>query len=288
MQASQDGIRRFYAVSSKGWTEPGGFVISSLRVPGEPDWDTTTRSGYIGAKVNPGKVAYAEPYIAPNTGDLTTGLSTIITDMETRELGIIPGNGSIAFLPELTAGYASVPDQETYFFNKQGLFIIPSDEDAGLQKDFFTEFGLEAYRDPVIGLNAVSNTFSLLDKVNFIYGVFVPGPDWILLTKVPQGLIFGETNRIIFIIIALALGLVLGLSLISIILIRGFARPLQPVEALSGHIFQGDFSGTAPEYPIRETGLLAEGFNAIHANIGTLVNHMVRSFERPIFFEVRK
>jgi HAMP domain-containing protein len=279
MQQSQEGVSQFYATSTQRWIEPGGFVISSLRSPADPAWDNTTRSWYIGAKANPGKIAYAEPYIAANTGDLTTALSTIITDIQGRELGIIAGNVSIAFLTDLVQGYTSLPEQKLYFLNKQGLFITHADQDAVLKKDFFTESGLEVYRDRILGLNAASDTVSVLDQDNFIYGVFVPGPECLLLTKVPQSVIFAETNRITFILIVLAGGLVLGMSGISIILTRTLVRPLQELEAFSVHVSQGDFSGTVPEYPIKETGLLAEGFNTINANISTLVNHIISSFK---------
>ncbi|MDR2798182.1 MAG: methyl-accepting chemotaxis protein, partial [Treponema sp.] len=191
----------------------------------------------------------------------------------------IPGNVSIAFLTELINGYTSLPEQETYFLNKQGLFITHSDQEGVLNKDFFTEFGLEVYRDQILRLNAASNIFSVLDQDNFIYGVFIPGPDWILLTKVPQRVIFGETNRITLILIAIALGLVLVLSFISIILTRGLVRPLQELEGFSINLSQGDFSGTVHEYQIKETGLLTEAFTTINANISSLVNHIIGSFE---------
>jgi methyl-accepting chemotaxis protein len=279
IQQSQDGVSQLYATSIQRWIEPGGFVISSLRVPADPNWDNTTRSWFVGAKANPGKIAYAEPYIAANTGDLTTALSTVITDIQGRELGIIAGNVSIAFLTDLIKSYTPLPKQETYFLNNQGLFITHADQEAVLKKDFFTEFGLEVYRDQVLRLSAASDAFAVLDQDNFIYGVFVPGPDWILLTKVPQPVIFAETNRITFTLIALALGLVLVVSFISIILTRSLVRPLQELEAFSGNVSQGDFSGTVPEYQIKETGLLSEGFNAINANISALVNHIIGSFE---------
>ena len=97
MQQSQEGVSQLYATSTQRWTEPGGFVSSSLRTPADPHWDTTTRSWYIGAKAKSEKIAYAEPYIAANTGDLPT----VITDIQGRELGIIAGNVSIAFLTDL-------------------------------------------------------------------------------------------------------------------------------------------------------------------------------------------
>ncbi|MDR2632325.1 MAG: methyl-accepting chemotaxis protein [Treponema sp.] len=279
MQQSQEGVSQIYATSSKRWTEPGGFVISSLKAPADPYWDNTTRNWYIGAKANPGKVAYAEPYIAANTGDLTTALSTIITDTQGRELGVIAGNVSIAFLTELLKDYTSLSEQETYFLNQQGLFITHLDQAAVLKKDFFTEFGMEAYRNQILKLNAISNTFAVLDQDNFIYGVFIAGPNWILLTTIPRSVIFAETDRITFILIAIVLGLVVVVSIISIILTRSLVGPLQELEAFSLTLSQGDFSGTLPEYKTKETGLLAEGFNTINANISALVNRIIGSFE---------
>ncbi|MDR2808911.1 MAG: methyl-accepting chemotaxis protein [Spirochaetaceae bacterium] len=280
MQQSQEGVNDLYASSIQRWIEPGGFSIISTRVPADPNWDNTTRDWYLGAKANPGKIAYAAPYIASNTGILSTALSTVITDIQGRNLGVMGGHISIAFLNDLIQNSTPLSSyQETYFLNKQGLFITHSDQEAVLKKDFFTESGLEIYRNQITRLETGSDTISVLDQNYFIYSVFIAGPNWILLTKIPRSVIFAETNRITFILITLALSLVLVMSFISIILTRSLVRPLQELEAFSINLSQGDFSGTVPEYQIKETGLLAEGFNTINANISSLVKHIIGSFQ---------
>ncbi|MDR1302394.1 MAG: methyl-accepting chemotaxis protein, partial [Treponema sp.] len=279
IQGSQTGVWLLYATSSKKWTEPGGYAIFSDRTPRAETWDNTTRNWYISARTTPGKIAYADPYIAQNSGQLTTTLSTIITDAQGKELGVIAGDVSIGFLTGLLKGKGDLTEQETYILDKQGLFITHPDQKAVLQKDFFIESGLARYRNQILGLQAGSQPFSLLDEHNFIYGVFIPGPDWLLVTTIPRSIISQETDRITFLLIGLAVGLVVVVSLISVIFTRGLVRPLQELELFSRALSQGDFSGTVPEYRTKEAGQLAEGFNTINTKISVLVKRIIGSFE---------
>ncbi|MDR1867894.1 MAG: methyl-accepting chemotaxis protein [Treponema sp.] len=279
IQSAQDEVWLLYATSYTKWTEPGGYAIFSDRASRAPSWDNTTRNWYVGAQARPGEIAYAEPYIAQNSGQLTTALSITITDTQNRDLGIIAGNVSITFLTDLLQSYIALPNQETYFLSNQGIFMTNPDQEAVLNKDFFSESGLESYRDPVLGLDADTSAFSAMEADVFIYAVFIPGPEWLLVTTIPRSVIFRETNQITFMLIALILVFLVAVSLISISLTRRLIRPLQELERFSGTIAQGDFSGIVPDYQTKETALLSAGFNAINANISGLVKNIVSSFE---------
>jgi methyl-accepting chemotaxis protein len=279
IQGSQTEVWLLYATSSKKWTEPGGYAVFSDRALRPESWDNTTRNWYTSARANPGKIAYADPYIAQNSGQLTTTLSTIITDTQGKELGVIAGDVSIGFLTGLLKAEGDLTKQETYILDERGLFITHPNQEAVLQKDFFIESGLESYRNQILGLQAFSQPFSLLDEHNFIYGVFIPGPEWLLVTTIPRAVIFQETNRITFLLIGLAVGLVVVVSLVSVIFTRGLVRPLQELEVFSRDLSQGDFSGTVPEYRTKEAGQLAEGFNTINIKMSVLVERIKGSFE---------
>ncbi|MDR1867893.1 MAG: methyl-accepting chemotaxis protein [Treponema sp.] len=279
IQSAQDEVWLLYATSYMKWTEPGGYAIFSDRASRDPSWDNTSRNWYKSAEARPGEITYAEPYIAQNSRQLTTALSTTITDTQGRDLGVISGNVSIAFLTDLLQTYTALPKQETYFLSNQGIFMTNPDQEAVLNKDFFRESGLESYRNSVLGLDADTPTFSAINAEAFIYAVFIPGPEWLLVTTIPRSVIFRETNRITFMLIALVLVFLIVVSLISIGITRKLIHPLQELERFSGTIAQGDFSGIVPDYQTKETALLSAGFNAINANISGLVKNIVASFE---------
>ncbi|MDR1031319.1 MAG: cache domain-containing protein, partial [Treponema sp.] len=128
--AVQSEIWHIYGTNNLVWNQPGGYVVYGNGSIPSADWDNTTRNWFIGAKENPGKVAYADPYIADSNGKLTTAISTNVYDEQGQDVGVVSGNVSIDFLNELLRESAFVPGQNTYFLNQEGLFITHQDIDA--------------------------------------------------------------------------------------------------------------------------------------------------------------
>ncbi|MDR1302980.1 MAG: hypothetical protein LBK43_11020, partial [Treponema sp.] len=128
--AVQSDIWHIYATNNVVWNQPGGYVVYGNGGMPNDEWDNTTRNWFIGAKENPGKVAYADPYIAESNGKLTTAISTNVYDEQGQDVGVVSGNVSIDFLNELLRESAFVPGQNTYFLNKEGLFMTHQDTEA--------------------------------------------------------------------------------------------------------------------------------------------------------------
>jgi methyl-accepting chemotaxis protein len=272
---AQSDVWLLYSTSNLVWNEPGGYAIFSDGMLRAQNWNNTQRSWFTGAKANSGKMVYANPYIAANSGLLTTTISTNVYSEFGEDMGVVAGDVSISFLHEMLNQSSSLPKQETYFINKQALFVTNPDVDAVLKKDFFTESGLEHYRNRVLSASSFSN----VDSAIFIYSVVIPDVDWILVSTIPVSVIFAEANRLLVMLISVSLGLLVLATLISIILTQRMMRPLQDLETFSAELAQGDFSGTTPDYGIAEAARLSEGFNMISENISGLVKNIMVSFQ---------
>jgi methyl-accepting chemotaxis protein len=273
---AQSDFWLFYGSNNIAWNKPGGFAVYyDGRTPAE-GWDNTQRAWFIGAKQHPGTVVLADPYKAASTGEFTSTVSTNVYDAQGRDLGVIAADVSISFLDELLRTSAVIPGEETFFINKEGFFVTHSDSDAVLQKDFFKEFGLEPYRNELLG----EASFSALDAQYFIVSTQIPQANWVLATVIPRDVIFADVRRLMsrmIIISILLLFLTTGLSLASTYTL---VRPLRSLTAYSAVLAQGNFSGIVPDYGTAEASGLSSGFNTINEHISGLIGNIIGSFER--------
>jgi methyl-accepting chemotaxis protein len=236
---SQSDVWLLYCTNNQVWNEPGGYAVFSDGELRAPTWNNTTRSWFTGAKANPGKIVYADPYIAANSGMLTIAVSTNVYDNTRRDVGVISGNISVNFLTAMLDSTTSLPEQQMFFLNKQGQFITNPDTAAVLTKDFFTESKLERYQDQVLS----SPSFSHIDQEVFIYSVVIPDVDWILISTIPTSEIFAETNTLLFKMILITLGLLLVATIISLLFTyKMLTIPMGEVIQVAGALAAMDFT----------------------------------------------
>jgi two-component system chemotaxis sensor kinase CheA len=199
-----------YCSNNQVWNQAGGYALFSTDYRPDADWDNTTRNWFTGAKKNAPNISFADPYVDVVTNKITTAISINVYNQAGEDVGIVSGNVSVGFLDAMLSENAVMPGQQTYFLNKQGLFITHSDADAVLVRDFFTESGLERYRDVVLS----SESYFNVDNEIFIYAVAIPEVDWILVSTIPASVVFAGTNQfminlvsvnMVLIILALAL-----------------------------------------------------------------------------------
>ncbi|MDR3334568.1 MAG: cache domain-containing protein, partial [Treponema sp.] len=150
IMATQTEVVLIYCSGNIPWYEPGGFAAFSTDWRPDTTWDNTIRTWFTGAKAKGGQISYAAPYVDAATGNLTTAISINIYDKQKQDRGVVSGNVSIGFLGDMLNERISTPEQHIYFLNKQGLFVTNPDSNAVLKKDFFTETGLDRYRDAVL------------------------------------------------------------------------------------------------------------------------------------------
>ncbi|MDR2394398.1 MAG: methyl-accepting chemotaxis protein [Treponema sp.] len=276
MQATLDNVLMIYCTNNLRWNSPGGYCASSTGWIPNQSWNNLERSWYQDAKKAQGKVAFTLPYIDAATGKLICAMARTVFDKDGRDLGVVSENVSIASLGSILKEHTSLPQQQTFLITQEGLFITHPDESAVMQKDCFTELGLERYRAAVLG----SPAFSTMDKEVFIASSLIPQANWILLSTIPAQSVFTDANRALTSIILIGGSLFIIAALVCLVCTRIIVKPLRYLKSYATIVAGGDFSGTVPNYTTAEAAGLAAGFNAINEHISALVKNIAASFER--------
>ncbi|MDR2537761.1 MAG: hypothetical protein LBC46_05600 [Treponema sp.] len=225
-EALRDLFKRITDLQTDAWhiygsgniprTQSGGYTVYSNGTEPSPTFDNTTRNWFLGAKAHPGKVAFAEPYIADSTGQLTTAVSTNVYDAAGNDVGVVSANVSIAFLSEMLDKSTKIQGEEIFFINKEGFYVTHPDEQAVLKQSFFSDFGLEQYQDAVLG----NETFTTIDTTYYLNSTRIPDAGWFLVTIVPTQAIYADTNRLITRIVLLNAALLIVAIAVAVFLLR--------------------------------------------------------------------
>ncbi|MDR1399780.1 MAG: hypothetical protein LBJ41_07660 [Treponema sp.] len=213
---AQTDAWHIYCSNNLRWTEPGGYVVYSNGTTPSPDFDNTARNWFTGAKAHPGEVAFAEPYIADSTGQLTTAVSTNVYDEAGNDVGVVSANISIAFLSEMLEQAINIPGAEAFFINKEGLYVTNSNQQTVFTRSLFSDFGLEQYQNDVLQ----NETFTIIDKTYYLHSARITHAGWFLVTIVPTKVIHADTNRLITQFVLLNIALVIIAILVAVFLLR--------------------------------------------------------------------
>jgi methyl-accepting chemotaxis protein len=276
MQATLDNVLMIYSTNNLRWNSPGGFCAASTGWIPKQAWNNLERSWYQDAKKAQGRVAFTRPYIDAATGKLIVAMARTVFDTDGGDLGVVSENVSIASLGSILKEHTTLPQQETFLITQKGLFITHPDEKAVMQKDLFTEQGLERYRAAVLG----SPAFSHMDKEVFIASFLIPQANWILLSIIPAQNIFSDTRKTLSSIIFIGSSLFIIAALVCLVCTRIMVKPLRYLKSYATVVAGGDFSGAVPDYTTAEAAGLAAGFNAINEHISSLIKNIAVSFER--------
>jgi two-component system chemotaxis sensor kinase CheA len=233
----QTDISMIYGSGNQVWNQPGGYMIYDNGAIPVDTYDNTQRSWFTNAKAHPHEVVFSETFISASTGRYIISASTNVYDALNQDVGVISGNIAIDMLEALMDKHSTLPEQHTYLLNKQGLFITYPDQESLLKKDFFTESKLEAYRTEVLS----SPSFFKIDKDTFIYSVFIPHVDWILVSTIPTSVIFTRVNRFMLELITTNGILVLIVLAMSLILIRLLQHEREENVAMKDNLKVGFF-----------------------------------------------
>ncbi|MDR0568519.1 MAG: methyl-accepting chemotaxis protein [Spirochaetaceae bacterium] len=248
---AQSDVWLLYCSNNSVWNEPGGYAVFSDGELRSADWNNTTRSWFTGAKANPGKVVFADPYIAANSGLLTVAVSTVVYDENRRDLGVISGNVSVDQLKNTLTGAAALPEESIFFLNADGLFITHPDSKAILSKNFFDDPAVAPYRERVCS----SASFSHIDENVFIYSEAIPEVDWILVATIPASAIYAETNRLLFRLILIASLCFIIAAVISVFFnYYMFTLPVKSVKRVADSLAAMDFTADIKKFRNDEIG----------------------------------
>jgi methyl-accepting chemotaxis protein len=159
-----------YYTNNYVWNQAGGFAAFAGGWIPDDDWDNTQRDWFIDAKkssptASARAIAFSEPYVDAETGEIIVTLSMTVFDGKGEDIGVIADDVTINDLQGMINETRAFPEQKIFIINADGLYITHEDISAVMEKDFFTEAGLEQYRRNILQTSpARSGDFFLMDR----------------------------------------------------------------------------------------------------------------------------
>jgi methyl-accepting chemotaxis protein len=274
MARTQSDVAMIYCSNNLVWNQPGGYAVFHTDYVPPPDWDNTKRNWFTGAKEKNGLISFADPYVDAATNKLITTISLNVYDAQNRDIGVVSGDVFMGFLGDMLKESASIPGQRIFLLNKQGLFITNLDNNAVLTKNFFTESGLERYRDSVLA----APSFSRMDEEVFIYSVVIPSVDWILVSTIPVSMIFAETNKFLLRMLLISLGFLVIAAIISILFTHHIlTMPIRKVKQVAGALAAMDFTVDIQQFRTDEIGEMQRALIKIRDSLRQKIDDLSQS-----------
>jgi len=267
-----------YFTNNRKWNDPGGFAaFGDFWVPGD-SWDNTQRSWFTEAKNARGNIAFSEPYVDADSNEIVITLSMNVYNSDGVDIGVVANDVEVYYLRDMLESLIKLRNQEVYIINKNGLFITHDDINAIMEKDFFTEFNLQRYRNSVLG----SEDYFIIDQNNIVFSSAIPHTDWILVSTIPTSIIFADTNRLILRLIILSLAMLAGVVFISVLFTnRMLTIPLKGVLQVTESLALMDFTVDISKYRTDEIGdiqyALIKIRDSLRTSIDSLQSHLSKS-----------
>jgi methyl-accepting chemotaxis protein len=261
-------ILDLYFTNNIMWNKPGGFASFAGGWVPDDDWDNTQRDWFTDAKKVKGKIAFSEPYVDSETGDVIITLSMTVFNSEGTDIGVVADDVAVNVLKDIIKGMRSFSGQEMYIINADGLFITHEDINAVMEKDLFKELNLEKYRASVLG----SADFFKIDKDIFIYSSAIPHTGWILVSTIPSSVIFNDINTLIMRLIVLSIAMLAVVVFVLIFFVaRRISSPIKAIHSALEKVKDGDLTVKVDVMSQDEIGELSGYFNMTIEKIRNLI-----------------
>jgi methyl-accepting chemotaxis protein len=257
-----------YFTNNVMWNKPGGFAAFGGGWIPDDDWDNTQRDWFIDAKKLQGKIAFSEPYVDAETGDVIITLSMTVFNGEGSDIGVAADDVAVNVMREKINAMRDFPGQEMYIINADGLFITHEDINAVMEKDLFKELDLEKYRASVLG----SSEFFRIDKDIFIYSSVIPNTGWILVSTIPSSVIFKDINTLIIRLVILSIAMLAAVVFVLIFFVAGkISSPIKAIYSALEKVKDGDLTVQVAVKSQDEIGELSGFFNMTMEKIRNLI-----------------
>jgi len=257
-----------YFTNNLMWNKPGGFAAFAGGWIPDDDWDNTQRSWFTDAKKAQGKIAFSEPYVDSETGDVIITLSMMVFDGEGADIGVAADDVAVNVMREMINAMRGFPGQEMYIINADGLFITHEDINAVMKKDFFKELKLDKYRASVLGFP----DFFKIDNKIFIYSSAIPHTGWILVSTIPSSVIFNDINTLILRLIILCIAMLAVVVFVLVFFVaQKISSPIKAIHSALEKLKDGDLTVKAAVKSEDEIGELSDFFNMTLEKIKNLV-----------------
>jgi methyl-accepting chemotaxis protein len=266
-----------YYANNRVWNQAGGFAAFAGGWIPDDDWDNTQRDWFLDAKNARGQIAFSEPYVDAETSEIIVTLSMTVFDAGGQDIGVIADDVTINDLQGMINETRGFPEQEIFIINADGLYITHEDIGAVMEKDFFTESGLEQYRQSVLR----SDNFFIMDLTNVIYSSVIPHTGWVLVTVVPASVIFAEYNNFILRLFLISLAILASAAVASTLFIRRMLSvPLTGLMRISDALATLDFSVNIKQFRTDEIGDIQRALIKIRDSLKGAIEKLNKNLQK--------
>ena len=264
VRAPTQDITALYYTNNIPWFQEGGVAAISPPWDLQLDWDNTRRPWFINAKQAGSKPVGTDPYIDAFTNGITISISMTVFNEKQEDIGVVAMDVLVNDLDTILNAAVTIPEQEMFLLNRDGLFINHSDINAVMNKNFFIETGLERYQQQALS----SPSFIEMDEEVFIYSSTIPNTDWVLASTIPVKSIFAEVNALITRLSAIGLGLLAATAVISIIFTHTMLTvPIRGVKRIAGALADMDFTVDIQNFRTDEIGEIQQALIKIRNSL---------------------
>jgi methyl-accepting chemotaxis protein len=248
--------------------EPGGYILYATDYQPAADYDQTKRGWFSTAMAGGGKTVYTAPYLDTRTQKLCVSIVSTTLDQSGRAAGVICTDVFLDELKDIITRRAITRDGSTFLIDKDGLFLVHTDDDLVMKKNFFEEdtFGPVRKEDIMaqdVKVNITGN--------RYVTSMPLTGTDWFLVSTGSTGELeesFRDFIRFTAIVVSAAVVLAILIALsFSSMLAKSFRHLGESFTLISS----GDFTHQSPPYLTREADNLSSNFNQLTNNLKVLI-----------------
>jgi len=252
---------------------PGGvWVCGSGWYPDtDPEWDYSWdppgRFWHQIAIANPDKVMLVDPYIDAETGKIVVTFSRTVKNKAGIIIGVIAVDVTLDKLSDIVTSEKITDEGVMFLVEKNGLFIVHSDQSYVLEKSIFDEM---PSLDKKVVLNGLVNV--IFHGENYVCSAPVNGTEWFLISTGSLSTMRAETRMLLWTVLIVVLILAMASAGVSIALSYSITKPFRHLVSSFSTISSGDFTVSPPDYASQEASALSLGFNNFADNISGLIH----------------
>lgn len=261
-------IRNSTKTDSLVWVSNGkaNFYLGSDGSISDATYDVKKRPWYPIAIRNIDQASYSEPYIDWDTKELV--MSSIMALAEKGKIfGFVAIDMQLNQLPAVFSKYSSLPTEEHFLVNQDGLYIYHPDQKLVLNRDFTIKTNqLKDYTKEI--LSGKAGFEQIKYKNSYYYLSYSPAADtnWVIISLVKESVLTKELAPFTELLLLLFGLTVLFLVIFVYITAIQKMKPIGIIADYASIIASGDFSSNLPDIYVSrkdEMGTMARAFQII-------------------------
>ena len=268
-------VLSFFGSGMGKWSDPGNFFASGDGWYPDSGYDNTVRSWFIEGKAAQRGLAITDPYLDMVTKTLTVALTKTVYDEQGNPVMVLAEDISINALDEMANAESTIPHIKSFILHSSGRYISNPDVNAVMEKDFFSDHGLERFRTQILG----SASFFGTDGTVFICSEPIALAKWNLVSIIPEQAVFAEADKLRLRLIIMSLVLLAAAGTVAVVFTHKMLTiPLRGIEDIAEALSGMDFSVDIKKFRTDDLGAMQRALikirDSLHKALEDLKVHL--------------